>query len=292
MTSSSPLGPQRSSFALTAVMAFALAYYVIPLIWLTISATKTQSDLFSTPGLFFGRTFALAENLGRLFSYGGGIYGSWLLNTAGYSIASAVGSALLCSLGGYALAHFDFPGKRAVFAVIVGAVMVPGSVLALPIFLLVSQLGLTDTALSVVLPSVASPFALYLMVIFAAQSVPRELIEAARVDGAGEWRIFTAVALRLMAPGLVTVCLFQLTAMWNNYFLPLILLNDDRKFPLGVGLAQLNARATQTDSAAAVEGIYPMVLAGSLVAIIPLIAAFLLLQRYWRAGLTAGAVKL
>lgn len=283
---------QRPSVLLTAIMTPALAYYLVPLIWLVLSSTKTQSELLSTPGLSFGSLPALWQNIEHLFAYDHGVYGWWLLNTAVYAVASALGSALLCSLGGYALAHFDFAGKRAVFAVIVGAVMVPGSVLALPIFLLVSRLGLTDTALAVVLPSVASPFALYLMTVFAAQSVPRELIEAARVDGAGEWRIFTTIALRLMAPGLVTITLFQLTAMWNNYFLPLIVLNDDQKFPLGVGLAQLNARATQTDSAVAVEGIYPMVMVGSVIAIIPLIVAFLLLQRYWRAGLATGAVKL
>ena len=130
------------------------------------------------------------------------------------------------------------------------------------------------------------------MTIFAAQSVPRELIEAARVDGAGELRIFASIALRLMSPGLVTITLFQLTAAWNNYFLPLIVLNDDHKFPLGVGLAQLNARATQTDSAVAVEGIYPTVMVGSVIAIIPLVIAFLVLQRFWRAGLATGAVKL
>ena len=286
------LSGAHPSTLLTAVMILALGYYLVPLVWLVISSTKTQSELFSTPGLSFGSVFALWENIEHLFAYQNGVYGWWLLNTVVYAVASALGSAVLCAMGGYALAHFDFPGKRVVFAVIVGAVMVPGSVLALPIFLLVSQLGLTDTPLAVVLPSVASPFALYLMTIFAAQSVPRELIEAARVDGAGELRIFASIALRLMSPGLVTITLFQLTAMWNAYFLPLIVLNDDHKFPLGVGLAQLNARATQTDSAAAVEGIYPMVMVGSVIAIIPLVIAFLVLQRYWRAGLATGAVKL
>ena len=281
----------RPSPLLTAMMTLALCYYLVPLLWLIISSTKTQSDLFSTPGLSFGHSFAWWENVQRLFAFEHGVYGWWLLNTAIYALAAALGTAVLCSLGGYALAHFEFAGKKAVFAVTVGAVMVPGSVLALPIFLLVSRLGLTDTALAVVLPAVASPFALYLMTIFASQSVPRELIEAARVDGAREFRIFASIALRLMMPGLVTVTLFQLTSMWNSYFLPLIVLNDDQKFPLGVGLAQLNARATATDSAVAVEGIYPMVMVGSVIAIVPLVAAFLMLQRYWRAGLSAGAVK-
>lgn len=287
-----PSRGERKSLLLTALMTVALAYYVLPLVWLVINSTKSQGDLFSTPGLAFGRTFDLVANIQRLFDYSNGVYGEWLLNTLFYAGAGALGSALLCSLGGYALAHFTFPGKRAAFAVIVGAVMVPGSVLALPIFLLCSQIGITNTALAVILPSLANPFALYLMAIFSAQSVPGELLEAARMDGAGEFRIFFSIALRLIAPGLVTVTLFQITAAWNNYFLPLIVLNDDRLFPLGVGLAQLNARATQNDSAASAVGLYPTVLVGSLIAIIPLVLAFLLLQRFWRSGLTAGAVKL
>ncbi|GLK16610.1 carbohydrate ABC transporter permease [Herbiconiux flava] len=282
----------KKSFLLTAVMTVALVYYLLPLVWLVINSTKSQGDLFSTPGLAFGNSFDLFANIDRLFAYEGGIYGSWLANTLLYAAAGALGSAILCSLGGYALAHFAFPGKKAAFAIIVGAVMVPGSVLALPIFLLCSQVGITNTALAVILPSLANPFALYLMAIFAAQSVPPELLEAARMDGAGELRIFFSIALRLIAPGLVTVTLFQITAAWNNYFLPLIVLNDSGLFPLGVGLAQLNARATQNDSALNAAGLYPTVLVGSLIAIIPLVLAFLLLQRFWRSGLAAGAVKL
>jgi multiple sugar transport system permease protein len=282
----------RPSVVLTVLMTVALAYYLLPLVWLVINSTKDQADLFSTNGLWFGRTFEFVANVQRLLGYEHGIYAQWFGNTAIYAVSGAAGSAILCSLGGYALAHFDFRGKRAAFAVIVGAVMIPGSVLALPIFLLCSQVGLTDTALAVILPSVASPFALYLMTIYASQAIPRELIEAARVDGAGELRIFTSIALRLLGPALVTVTLFQLTAAWNNYFLPLIVLNDDHKFPLAVGLAQLNAQATSTDNAVVTAGLYPAVLAGSLLAIVPLIVAFLLLQRFWRAGLATGAVKL
>jgi multiple sugar transport system permease protein len=281
----------RKSIPLTVVISLALVYYLVPLLWLIINSTKNQGDLYLTPGLWFGHTFELFSNIQRLFAFEHGIFLTWLLNTLVYAVVGAAGSAIVCSLGGYALAHFAFPGKRAAFAVIVGAVMIPGSVLALPIFLLVSQVGLTDTALAVILPSVASPFALYLMSVFSERAVPVEIIEAARVDGASEFRIFFTIALRLLAPGLVTVTLFQLTAAWNNYFLPLIVLNDDEKFPLGVGLAQLNAAASQTDQAVTVEGVYPMVLVGSLIAIIPLVIAFLLLQRFWRSGLTAGSMK-
>ena len=292
-SSSSGLGVgSRRSIPLTLIMGVALAYYLLPLAWLIINSTKSQGDLFTTGGLMFGGSFELFNNIRRLFAFEDGIFGLWMLNTVFYAVAAAVGSGVVCSLGGYALAHFDFPGKKAAFAIIIGAVMIPGSVLALPIFLLCSKVGLANTALAVILPSLASPFALYLMAVYSERSVPVELIEAARLDGAGELRIFTTIVLKLLAPGMVTVTLFQLTGAWNNYFLPLIVLNDDGKFPLAVGLAQLNGLATLTDNAATVEGIYPMVLAGSLLAIVPLIIAFLFLQRYWRSGLAAGAVKL
>ena len=145
--------------------------------------------------------------------------------------------------------------------------------------------------LSVILPGIASPFGLYLMWVYTERSVPTELIEAARVDGASEFRIFRSVALRLMAPGLTSVVLFGLTSAWNNYFFPLILLTSPTKYPIAVGLAQLNGQATQTNQTVSLEGIYPLVLVGSVVAIIPLILAFLVLQRYWQSGLATGGLK-
>ncbi|WP_205843785.1 carbohydrate ABC transporter permease [Nakamurella deserti] len=283
---------QRKSTTLTVVMIAALLYFMVPLVWLVINSTKTQVDLYATGGLEFGHTFALWDNLKRLFTIQDGIYGKWLLNTVFYAVVTAVGSALVSALAGYAMARFEFPGKRLFFAVVLGAVMIPGSVLAVPIFLLSSKVGLADTAAAVILPGLASPFGLYLMWVYAERSVPQEIIEAARSDGASEFRIFRSVVLRLMAPGITSVILFGLTGAWNNYFFPLILLTSPEKFPIAVGLAQLNGQANQTNQTVTVEGVYPLVLVGSLVAIVPLILAFLVLQRFWQSGLATGSVKM
>lgn len=202
-------------------------------------------------------------------------------------VLGAGGATCLAIIGGYALAKFDFPGKRAVFAIVIGAIAVPGTALAVPTFLMFSRMGLTNTPWSVIIPSLISPFGLYLMWTFAAQAVPTELLEAARVDGAGEWRTFFAISLRLLGPGIVTVVLFTTVATWNNYFLPLIMLKDPDWYPLTIGLNAWNAQAATAGG----EAIFNLVITGSLLTIVPLVAAFLLLQRYWQSGLAAGSVK-
>ncbi len=194
---------------------------------------------------------------------------------------------MLAVLGGYGLAKFDFPGKKGIFAVVLGAVAVPGTALAVPTFLMFSKMGLTDTPWAVIIPSLISPFGLYLMWTFATDAIPDELLEAARMDGAGEFRTFLQVSLPLLAPGIVTVLLFSMVATWNNYFLPLIMLKDPDWYPLTVGLNSWNQQALTAGG----DAIFNLVITGSLLTIVPLIAAFLLLQRYWQSGLSAGSVK-
>ncbi|MDN3311273.1 carbohydrate ABC transporter permease [Microbacterium oryzae] len=277
----------RRSVLLTVLTGIILIYSLIPLVWLVINATKTQSDLFSTFGLWFGRDFALFDNIARALTYDDGIFLRWFANTLLYVVVGAGGATLLAVLGGYALAKYDFPGRKAVFAVIIGAVAVPGTALAVPTFLMFSSMGLTNTPWSVIIPSLISPFGLYLMWTFAAEAVPTELMEAARIDGASEFRIFWQVAIRLLAPGMVTVLLFTMVATWNNYFLPLIMLRDPDWYPLIIGLNQWNAQAATAGGTA----IFDLVLTGSLLTIVPLIIAFLFLQRFWQSGLAAGSVK-
>jgi multiple sugar transport system permease protein len=202
-------------------------------------------------------------------------------------VVGAGGATFLAILGGYALAKFDFPGKRGVFALVIGAVAVPGTALAVPTFLMFSQLGLTNTPWAVIIPSLISPFGLYLMWTFSAEAIPGELLEAARIDGAGEFRTFFRVSLPLLAPGIVTVLLFTMVATWNNYFLPLIMLRDSSWYPLTLGLNAWNAQAATAGG----EAIFNLVITGALLTILPLVAAFLLLQRYWQSGLAAGSVK-
>jgi multiple sugar transport system permease protein len=167
-------------------------------------------------------------------------------------------------------------------------VFVPASVLAVPLFFMMSKIGLSNTLVAIILPSLVNPFGVYLMRIYADKAIPRELIDAARVDGAGEFRIFAMVAFRLLAPGLVTVLLLAFVGAWNNYFLPLLLLSKSDTFPLTVGVTYWNSLATQPGNA---QILYAIVVTASMIAIIPVMAAFLLLQRYWEGGLTVGGVK-
>jgi len=279
---------RRKSVVLTALTALVLIYSLIPLVWLVINATKTQDGLFTSFGLWFddGR-FALWENLRETVTYEDGIFLRWLGNTLLYVVAGAGGATFLAVLAGYGLAKFDFPGRRAVFATVLGAVAVPGTALAVPTFLMFSRMGLTNTPWSVIIPSLISPFGLYLMWTFASEAIPDELLEAARVDGAGEFRTFFRIVVPLLAPGIVTVLLFTMVATWNNYFLPLIMLRDPDWYPLTLGLKAWNEQAATAGGTA----VFNLVITGSLLTILPLLAAFLLLQRYWQSGLAAGSVK-
>lgn len=277
----------RKSVLLTVLTALVLLYALVPLAWLVVNATKTQGDLFSSFGLWFGNSFALLTNIGQTLTYDDGIFVRWFLNTVLYVVLGAGGATLLAVLGGYGLAKFQFPGKRGVFAVVIGAVAVPGTALAVPTFLMFSQMGLTNTPWSVIIPSLISPFGLYLMWTFAAEAIPTELMEAARIDGANEARTFAQVCLPLLAPGIVTVLLFTMVATWNNYFLPLIMLKDPDWYPLTLGLNAWNAQAATAGG----EAIFHLVITGSVLTIVPLVVAFLFLQRYWQSGLAAGSVK-
>ena len=281
-----PLNPRKSKTLLIVMVVYAL-YTLVPLVWLLFSSTKTQAGLFSSFGLWFADDFALFDNLVATFSYRDGIFLRWLGNTLLYVVVGAGGATLLATMAGYGLAKFRFPGRRAVFAVVLGAVAVPGTALAVPTFLLFSELGLTNTPWAVIIPSLISPFGLYLIWVFASESVPTELLEAARIDGAGEFRTFFTISMRLLAPGIVTVALFTVVATWNNYFLPLIMLSDPDWYPLTVGLNQWSAQAIGAGS----QPIYNLVIMGSLLTIVPIVIAFLLLQRFWQSGLTAGSVK-
>ncbi|MGH3927938.1 MAG: carbohydrate ABC transporter permease, partial [Pseudonocardiaceae bacterium] len=227
-------------------------------------------------------------NLRDVFTYQRGIYVSWLRNTIFYAVASGMGAAALATAAGYAFAKLYFPGGTALFAIVLGAIMVPLTALAVPTYLLFSKVGLTDTPWAIILPSLVSPFGVYLMRVYAAGAIPDSLLEAARVDGASEARIFFSVVLRLLAPGFVTVLLFALVATWNNYFLPLIMLSSPEYFPLTVGLAQWQATSAAGSGS---QALFSMVITGSLVSIIPLVVAFLFLQRYWQSGLATGGVK-
>jgi multiple sugar transport system permease protein len=278
---------RRKSPMLTAAMTLTLIYALLPLFWLLVNASKTQRSLFNSSGLWFAGKFALFDNIRQTFSYDNGVFLRWFGNTLLYVVVGAGGATLLATLGGYALAKFQFPGKRAALAVILGAITVPGTALAVPSFLMFSKLGLTNTPWAIIIPSLVNPFGLYLVWVYAQDAVPTELLEAARVDGMREYRIFFSVALYLMRPAMITVLLFSVVATWNNYFLPLIMLSKPDWYPLTVGLNNWSAQASTVGG----QAIYNLVITGSLLTIVPIVIAFLFMQRYWQSGLTTGSVK-
>ena len=251
-------------------MLAVFAYFLFPLFWLFVASTKSTSDLFSTFELWFADDFHLVQNIRDLFAVrtlDGGTYLVWVRNSALYSITSAVAAALLATAAGYGFAKFSFRGREALFWFVLGSVMVPTTALAIPTFLLFSKIGLTNSPLSIILPSSVSPFGVYLMRIYAESAVPAELIEAARLDGAGELRIFRSIA---SPPARARVRdghdLRLRRETWNNYFLPLIMLSEPKWYPLTIGIRQLGNTG---------------ILIGSLLAVAPMILAFVLLQRYW-----------
>ena len=279
---------KHRSNLLTVVLWMSVLYFVVPILWLFLSSTKDNGDLFTTFGLWFGRDFNLFANIVDVFTYKDGIYLRWTLNTIVYAGVSAIGASLLATMAGYAFAKYRFPGAKVLFSITLGAIMIPLTALAIPTYLLFSTVGLTNTPWAVILPSLASPFSVFLMRVYAADAVPDSLIEAARMDGAGEMRIFWQVAIRLLGPGIVTVMLFTLVGTWNNYFLPLIMLNSGELLPLTVGLAQQQATSAAGGGA---QALFSTVITGAFLSIVPLIVAFLFLQRYWQTGLATGGVK-
>lgn len=279
----------KKSIVLTVVTALFVIYALIPLIWLLISSTKTQSDYVSTFGFAFGDSFALIDNIKATFAYRDGIFGRWFLNTLLYVVVGAGGATLLAVLGGYGLAKYKFPGRRGVIALVMGAIAVPSTALTVPLFLMFSRIGIVNTPWAVIIPCLITPFGFYLMWVFSAEAVPDELLEAARVDGSSEFNTFFKISLPLLGPGIVTVALFAIVATWNNYFLPLIMLTSEEWKPLTTGLNDIKL---QTYSAAGgANPLQNIIITGSLLTIIPLIIAFLFLQRYWQSGLSAGSVK-
>jgi multiple sugar transport system permease protein len=274
-----------ATIIVTSLLVVVALYFLIPVYWVVVAATKSTEELFSTNGFWFAPTFSLWDNLTQVVSYDNGIFLRWFLNSMIYAGVGAVVATYFAAAGGYALAKYEFRGRNLVFGTILGGVLVPGTATALPLFLLFSQLGLANTYWSVLLPSLVSPFGLFLCRIYAQATVDSALIEAARLDGAGELRIFHTIGLRVLTPALVTVFLFQLVGIWNNYFLPLVMLSDSGLYPITLGL---NNWLSQVDR---LPEFYELTTGGVLLSIIPLSIAMVVLQRFWRGGLTEGSVK-
>ncbi len=276
--------PLRYRVITAGLLAVAAGYFLVPVYWLVVSSTKSSGDLFGSFGFWFAHPQPL-RRLGAVLTYDHGIYVRWFGNSLLYAGVGAVAATAFSAAAGYALAKFPFPGREAVFNVVLAGVLIPGTALALPLYLLFSELGLANTYAAVLIPSTVSPFGVYLCRIYAAAAVPDALLEAARIDGAGELRIFTRLVLRLMTPALVTVFLFQFVHVWTNFFLPLVMLSDSALYPVQLGLTGWQGYADRQPE------LYQYTVGGAFLSVLPLMVLMGVLQRYWRTGLTDGGVK-
>jgi len=276
--------PRRGfSPAATLVLLVGAVYCLIPVVWVVMAASKSPRELFTSFSFAPGTGFI--DNFMALATYGGGVFWRWGLNSVLYAGVGAVLSTLVSAMAGYALAKFNFRGREFLFGAILAGVLVPGIVIAVPQYLLLANLGIAGTYWSVLLPSIINPFGIFLCRVFAQAAVPTDTLEAARLDGGGELRIFFTIVLPMMAQGLVTVFLLQFVGIWNNFLLPFIMLSNQDLYPITLGLYSFLSRG------AGDSDLYPLVIMGSAVSVIPLIVLVMILQRFWRADLLAGGLK-
>lgn len=272
---------------LTCLCALFSLFTIVPIVWVLINSTKNQPNILYSFGFWFAAPFELFKNFGRLFQNidGDGVFFRWFLNTLLFAALGGVGATVVSTLAGYGFARFQFRGVKALFASVVAALLVPLTAITYPLYLVYAKVGLINSIWGMIFPSLVTPVGVYLMRTFVSSYVPRELIDAARVDGAGELKIFFRVGLPLMVPGFMTVLLISVVGVWNNYFLPFIIFSKNNLFPLTVGLGVWASRS----SGGSQPAVYPLLVIGGLVTIIPLILVFLVIQRRWRGGLLVGS---
>jgi multiple sugar transport system permease protein len=227
-----------------------------------------------------------AGDVSAVFRTDHGIYLRWYLNSILYAGFGSAISALISLAAGYAFDKYRFRGSEKLFGLVLLGVLVPGTATALPLYLLASKIHLVNTVWAVFIPYLVNPFGVYLGRVFSAGYVPHEVMEAARLDGAGELKIFRSIALPMLKPGFTTIMLFQFSAIWNGFYLAYLMLDDSHLFPVSLGLYMWNFQAGTQDSSYLTPTI-----TGSALAIVPVVVLFISLQRFWRSGLTAGAVK-
>jgi len=252
-----------------------------PFVWMGLSAFKTQADLGASPPVWIPTTWTL-DNFRELLSLMD--VGQAFLNSAAVAVLVTLCNLLFCSMLGYALAKLNFSGKRVVFGVVLGALMVPGNLMLLPKFVMMSKMELLDTYAALILPFAAGAFGVFLMRQFMS-AIPDELLEAARIDGAREWYIFWRIVLPLVKPALATLTIFTFLGSWNNFLWPLVATNDPDKYTLPVALATFATDPTKSD------GSNGVLMAGAFLVVLPVIAVFIALQRHYTPGIATTGLK-
>jgi multiple sugar transport system permease protein len=261
------------------VLGVGLFLVVVPFAWMLLSSFKPEAEVRAVPPTWWPETLTL-DNYDTLFTSLD--FPTYFANSAIVALAVTAGNMVFCSMLGYALAKLDFPGKRALFAIVLGTLMIPGVVTFVPLFVITTRLGLSNTLIGMILPFLAGPFGVFLMRQYI-QTLPDELIQAARIDGAGELRIFFSVILPLCGPALATLGILTFLGSWNNFLWPLVVAQTEDKYTLPVALAlyAVGQNATQ----------YGLLLAGSVVVVLPVLAIFLVLQRHIMQGIAMTGIK-
>jgi multiple sugar transport system permease protein len=275
------------------VLVVFVVFFVLPLIWLLLAITKSGHALSQQNPLSFGSLHDLRANWDQLYSFQDHAIGQWLYNSALYSAMALVLTLVLAIPAGYAMALTNFRGRRTLLVVTLVVMLIPNTALVLPLFLEMNAVGLVNSALSVVLPYSFYPFGVYLAYIYFSSSIPSSLLEAARIDGAGEFQVFSRIALPLATPIVALVGFFSFVQNWNNYFLPFVMLPSSNKYPAQVGLSTLLAStpAFNPSSAGSQSIQLPTLALATVLTILPVLVVFLFSQRFLVAGLTAGGTK-
>lgn len=268
-----------ATIVLHVVLLLGLAAMIGPFLWMLLSSFKTEGEVRRVPPTWWPDDPTLA-NYRELFDRLD--FPLYFTNSMVVAVAVTVGNLVFCSMVGYALAKLSFIGRRALFGLVLGNLMVPGMVTFLPQFVLVSKLGLTNTFAGLILPNLATAINVFLMRQFIG-SIPDELLESARMEGASETRIFWRIVLPLSRPALATLGILTFLGSWNNFLWPLVVATTEDKYTLPVALALYSVGQNQTD--------YGLLLAGSVVVVMPVLIVFMVLQRHFTRGIATTGLK-
>lgn len=263
------------------LLSLGLLIMSAPFLWMAVSSFKTTSELTASPPVWIPTEWTLDNFRDLLDKLDLPLY---FMNSVIVAVLVTVSNLVFCSMLGYALAKLRFAGRNKIFGLVLGALMVPGNLMLLPLFVLMSKLQLIDSYAGLVLPFAAGAFGVFLMRQFM-QSIPDELLEAARMDGAGEWYIFWRIVMPLVKPALATLSIFTFLGSWNNFVWPLIATNDPDKYTLPVALATF---ATDPNKAGGSNG---MLMAGSFLIVLPVLVVFIALQRHFTQGIATAGMK-
>jgi len=296
MTTSTPRRHVTRTLSLLVVgllLILLLLFFVLPALWLLLAPTKTAAELVNDAPLAFGSFGNVIRAWQHLTGFENGVLFTWLRNSAVYAVGALILTLLTSIPAGYALALSRFRGRKLLLTVTLVVMIMPSAALVLPIFLELNLVGLVGTVWSIILPFSFYPFGVYLVYIYFATSLPRDLLAAARLDGASEWQIFSKVALPLAKPVVGLVAFFSFVGNWNNFFLPYLVLPGSDQFPIQVGLNQLLSSTPSFNpvAGAGLDITSPELALAIIVAILPVLVLFLFSQRTLVSGMLAGATK-